>query len=142
MKYGDKYPLSKSIPSTVSSSNSSAFDSSTVITPSLPTTCIASAIFSPIIASPFAEIVPTCDTSSELLIFFDLLVRSLIAAATAISTPRFKSIGFMPAATAFTPSLTIACARTVAVVVPSPATSLVLDATSLSICAPIFSNLS
>src|SRR5690554_1349260 len=36
----------------------------------------------------------------------------------------------------------MACARTVAVVVPSPAMSLVLLATSRTICAPIFSNLS
>src|SRR5882757_1154347 len=35
----------------------------------------------------------------------------------------------------------MACARTVAVVVPSPASSLVLEATSLTICAPMFSNL-
>ncbi len=48
----------------------------------------------------------------------------------------------MPAATNFMPSCTIACASTVAVVVPSPATSEVLDATSLTICAPMFSNLS
>ena len=56
--------------------------------------------------------------------------------------PRFRSIGFMPAATALAPSLTIAWARTVAVVVPSPARSLVLEATSRTICAPMFSNLS
>src|ERR1700722_5873436 len=36
----------------------------------------------------------------------------------------------------------IACARTVAVVVPSPAMSLVLEATSLTSCAPMFSNTS
>ena len=54
--------------------------------------------------------------------------------------PRFKSIGFMPAATYFMPSCTIDCASTVAVVVPSPATSEVLEATSFSICAPMFSN--
>ena len=48
----------------------------------------------------------------------------------------------MPAATDFNPSFTIDCARTVAVVVPSPASSEALDATSLTICAPIFSNLS
>src|SRR5271169_3286251 len=56
--------------------------------------------------------------------------------------PRLRSIGFMPAATAFEPSFTIACARTVAVVVPSPAKSDDFDATSRTICAPIFSNLS
>ena len=60
----------------------------------------------------------------------------------AMSMPRLRSIGFMPAATAFMPSLTMACARTVAVVVPSPASSLVRDATSRTICAPMFSNLS
>src|SRR5206468_12407138 len=55
---------------------------------------------------------------------------------------RFRSIGFIPAATDFIPSRTIAWARTVAVVVPSPAMSLVLEATSRTICAPMFSNLS
>ena len=67
---------------------------------------------------------------------------SSMTAITALSMPRFRSIGFMPAATYFMPSRTIACASTVAVVVPSPATSEVLDATSLTICAPMFSNLS
>src|SRR5947207_2850719 len=35
-------------------------DSSTVITPSLPTFFIASAMILPMVWSPFAEIVPTC----------------------------------------------------------------------------------
>ena len=48
----------------------------------------------------------------------------------------------MPAATAFTPSRTMAWASTVAVVVPSPARSLVFEATSRTIWAPMFSNLS
>ena len=48
----------------------------------------------------------------------------------------------MPEATYFMPSRTIAWASTVAVVVPSPATSEVLEATSFTICAPMFSNLS
>ena len=43
-----------------------------------------------------------------------------------------------PAARFFRPSCTIAWASTVAVVVPSPATSLVLLAASLSIWAPMF----
>jgi hypothetical protein len=38
-----------------------------------------------------------------------------------MSMPRFRSIGFIPAAKAFELSRTIAWARTVAVVVPSPA---------------------
>src|SRR5207253_9239237 len=67
---------------------------------------------------------------------------SLTTASTAKSMPRLRSIGFMPAATALTPSRTMAWARMVAVVVPSPATVLVLLATSRTICAPMFSNLS
>src|SRR5438128_1599855 len=56
--------------------------------------------------------------------------------------PRCSAIGLAPAATVFNPSRKIDCARTVAVVVPSPATSEVFDATSFTICAPMFSNLS
>jgi hypothetical protein len=56
--------------------------------------------------------------------------------------PRFRSIGFMPAATYFMPSRTMAWASTVAVVVPSPAMSEVLEATSLTIWAPMFWSLS
>ena len=48
----------------------------------------------------------------------------------------------MPAATDFRPSLRMDWARTVAVVVPSPAVSEAWEATSLIICAPMFSNLS
>ena len=54
------------------------------------------------------------------------------AAADALSRPRFRIIAFAPATTLRIPSMTIASARTVAVVVPSPATSLVLVATSLT----------
>src|SRR5690242_9526016 len=56
--------------------------------------------------------------------------------------PRLSVIGSWPAATIFEPSVKSARARTVAVVVPSPATSDVFDATSFTICAPMFSNLS
>src|SRR5260364_190162 len=55
--------------------------------------------------------------------------------------PRFRSIGFMPETTYFMPSYTMDCVSTVAVVVPSPALSLVFDATSLTVCAPIFCSL-
>ena len=47
------------MPSTTSSSNSRPLASSTVITPSLPTFSIASAIFSPTSVSPLAEMMPT-----------------------------------------------------------------------------------
>jgi len=56
--------------------------------------------------------------------------------------PFLRSIGFNPASTDLQPSLKIALAKMVAVVVPSPASSLVLLATDLTRAAPIFSNLS
>ena len=43
-KYGDRYPRSNCMPSTTSSAVSMVFASSTVITPSLPTLSIASAM--------------------------------------------------------------------------------------------------
>ena len=130
------------MPSTTSSSVSAVLASSTVMTPSLPTFCIAEAIISPIDFSPLAEIVPTWATSADDLILAAFLARFSTTSATARSMPRLRSIGFMPAATSFTPSLTIAWARTVAVVVPSPAMSLVFEATARTIWAPMFSNLS
>src|SRR5947209_15344065 len=130
------------MPSTMSSSVSSDLASSTVITPSLPTFFIASARKRPISASPLAEMVPTWAISSFDVTFLVFFLRSSTMASTARSMPRLRSIGFMPAATALAPSLTIAAASTVAVVVPSPAMSEVLDATSRTIWAPMFSNLS
>ena len=96
--------------------------SSTVMTPSLPTFCIASAIMRPISASPLAEIVPTWAISASVVIFLVRFCSSSTTPSTALSTPRLRSIGFSPAATALAPSRTIAWASTVAVVVPSPAT--------------------
>src|SRR6195952_1702835 len=130
------------MPSTISTSVSSDLASSTVMTPSLPTFCIASAIILPICLSPLDEMVPTCATSADETTFLARFSMSLRTAATAMSMPRFRSIGFMPAATDLAPSLTMAAARTVAVVVPSPAASADFEATSRTICAPMFSNLS
>src|ERR1700733_14839335 len=130
------------MPSTTSSSVSSDFASSTVITPSLPTFFIASARKRPISWSPLAEMVPTWAISSFEVTFLEFFLSSSTTVSTAMSMPRLRSIGFMPAATALEPSLTMAAASTVAVVVPSPAMSEVLDATSRTICAPMFSNLS
>ena len=59
--------------------------------------------------------------------------------STAFSMPAFSATGLTPDTTARRPSLKTASARTVAVVVPSPATSLVLLATSRTIRAPMFS---
>src|SRR5262249_9289190 len=56
--------------------------------------------------------------------------------------PRLRTNACRLVATARTPSRTSAWARMVAVVVPSPARSLVFWATSRIICAPMFSNLS
>ncbi|CAB4811908.1 unannotated protein [freshwater metagenome] len=53
--------------------------------------------------------------------------------------PFLRLIGLAPAATLRKPSRTMAQAKTVAVVVPSPATSSVFLATSLTSSAPIFS---
>ena len=58
-KYGDKYPLSICIPSTVLTSVSVPLASSTVMIPSLPTLSIASAMILPIASSELAEIEPT-----------------------------------------------------------------------------------
>ncbi len=130
------------MPSTISTSVSSALASSTVMTPSLPTFCIASAIILPILLSPFDAIEPTWATSDDEPTFLARFSMSFTTAVTAMSMPRLRSIGFMPAATDLAPSRTIAWASTVAVVVPSPAWSLVFCATSRTICAPMFSNLS
>src|SRR5271155_6067092 len=130
------------MPSTTSSSVSAVFASSTVMTPSLPTFFIASAIILPIVLSPFAATVPIWAISSEDCTFFDRRSMSFTTAVTAMSMPRFKSIGFTPAATSLRPSFMIEAASTVAVVVPSPAISLVFEATSRTIWAPMFSNLS
>jgi hypothetical protein len=65
--------------------------------------------------------VPTWAISSLVETLRERFLMSSTTVSTAESMPRFKSIGFIPAATAFEPSRTIAWASTVAVVVPSPA---------------------
>ena len=117
------------------------FDSSIVITPSFDTFSIASAIKSPT-SWLFADILATLAISSfpftsELIPF-----KASTATFTVLSIPLFIAIGSAPAATFFTPSFIMLCAKTVAVVVPSPATSFVFSDTSFTILAPMFSNLS
>ena len=109
-----------------------------MITPSFPTFSIASAIVSPISESA-AEIDATCAISSLPPIDFEKPAINSVTAFEASNIPLLTSIGLTPAETVFIPSLTIDWASTVAVVVPSPATSLVFDATSLANWAPIFS---
>src|SRR5215472_17320587 len=129
------------MPSTTSRVVSMVLDSSTVITPSLPTFFMASAMMPPICLSLLAEMVPTCAIISPLTSLWSFLISST-ATSTAFSMPRLRAVGLAPAATVFTPSRKMACASTVAVVVPSPATSEVLEATSRTICAPMFSRAS
>src|SRR5688500_10441239 len=130
------------MPSTTSSSLSSDLPSSTVMTPSLPTLSIASAMSLPMVSSLLAEIEPTCAISLDVVVAFEAFFSSATRLVTALSMPRFRSIGFMPAATSLKPSRTMACASTVAVVVPSPALSEVLEATSFTSWAPMFCSLS
>ena len=110
-----------------------------MITPSLPTLSIASAIKLPI-SSSAAEIEATCAIAALLSTFLEDFLISSTNAFTAFSIPFLIIIGLAPAATLRMPSRIIACASKVAVVVPSPATSFVLVATSFTSCAPIFSN--
>src|SRR5690606_504115 len=113
--------------------------SSTVMTPSLPTLSIASAMISPTLGSA-AEIDAVdaiCSLVSTSLLCFE---SSSETRSTATSMPFFSDIGLAPAATLRRPSRTSAWASTVAVVVPSPATSSVFFATSLTSSAPIFSH--
>src|SRR5487761_298875 len=126
------------MPSTTSSSVAMAWLSSTVMTPSLPTLSIASAMRLPI-CSLWLEIAATWATSSCPLTGMESLLISSTTASTALSIPILSCIGLAPAVTLRKPSLIMVCASRVAVVVPSPATSLVLVATSRSSCAPVFS---
>mmetsp|Transcript_6127 Transcript_6127/g.16989 ORF Transcript_6127/g.16989 Transcript_6127/m.16989 type:complete len:200 (-) Transcript_6127:367-966(-) len=132
------YPRSNFIPSTTSSSFSRVFPSCTVITPSLPTFSIALAMSSPMATSPLAEMVPTWEISSGVLIIFARLFSWLMTWSTAALMPRLRSMGLRPAATDRRPSTRMALVSTVAVVVPSPATSFVADATCFTSDAPTF----
>src|SRR5947207_7459552 len=109
------------------------------MTPSLPTFSIASAIRLPIVLSLFAAIVATWVISFLSLVALDMSFSSWTTMVTACAMPRCRAIGFAPAVTFLRPPRKMAWARTVAVVVPSPAMSEVLDATSFSIWAPMFS---
>mmetsp|Transcript_11197 Transcript_11197/g.33436 ORF Transcript_11197/g.33436 Transcript_11197/m.33436 type:complete len:233 (+) Transcript_11197:1504-2202(+) len=131
-------PRSNFIPSTTSSSFSRVLPSLTVITPSFPTRSMASEIKAPISCSLFAEIVATWAISALVEMGFERALSDSTTESAAYWIPRRRSIGFIPAATALHPSEKMARVNTVAVVVPSPATSLVLFATCRTSCAPMF----
>src|SRR4051794_3750948 len=126
------------MPSVSSSSSLKVLLSSTVMTPSLPTLSMASAISSPMVgsAAEIEAVAAICSLVSTSLAVFSSCWET---ASTAFSIPRLSAIGFAPAATLRRPSRTSAWASTVAVVVPSPAMSSVFLATSLTSSAPIFS---
>ena len=109
------------------------------MTPSLPTLSITSAMIVPTSGSA-ALIEATAAICSRLSTGRDWRSSSATIASTPFSMPRLTAIGLAPALTFWRPSATIAWPRTMAVVVPSPATSSVLVATSLRSCAPMFSN--
>src|SRR3954447_5400030 len=108
------------------------------MTPSLPTRSIASPISSPTSAS-WAEMVATPAIAARSSTGMATLSRASCTASTAARMPRPSANGLAPAATLRRPSWTSAWASTVAVVVPSPATSLVLVATFFASWAPRFS---
>ena len=112
--------------------------SSTVITPSAPTVSIASEISLPMVSSA-AEFAATLAIACLPLMGWDSSFKPSTAASVAAAMPFFSTMGFAPAARLRRPSRIIACASRVAVVVPSPATSLVLVETSFTSCAPMFS---
>ena len=107
------------------------------MTPSLPTFSMTSAMSSPISLS-LAEMAATLAISSLVSMSVAMSRRAWTTASAALAMPFLMSMGLAPAATFLRPSLTIIWARTVAVVVPSPATSLVLVAASLRSWAPMF----
>ena len=74
------------------------------MTPSLPTFSIASAMIWPMSASELAEMEPTWAISFEVAQGLAIFFSSATRAVTDLSMPRFRSIGFMPAATYFMPS--------------------------------------
>ena len=136
--YGLRYPRSNCIPSTTLRLVPIVLESSTVITPSLPTFSMASAIRLPMVESA-EETEATCAILAFVSTDTAFFLISPTRTSTAFSIPFFRTIGFAPAATFLIPSWIMDWASSVAVVVPSPATSFVFVATSFTSWAPIFS---
>ncbi len=80
--------------------------------------------------------------SSGVVTGLESFLSSLMTSSTANMTPLRISTGLAPLLMVSNPSLAIARAKTVAVVVPSPASSFVLLATSCTSLAPMFLYLS
>ena len=103
-KYGEMYPRSNCMPSTTFSVVSRPLASSTVITPSLPTFSMASAMMLPMVSSPLEEMAPTWAISVLPWVFVLSFFSSSTTAVTACSMPRLSAIGLWPAATRRIPS--------------------------------------
>jgi len=135
-----QYPAPNLKPSMTSIEVSSDRDSSIVIEPSCPTLSTAKAIRSPMLLSLLAEIVAMCLMSSMLVTGFAISDRLSQISETVASIPLCSSMGETPATMWRWASFKIALARTVAVVVPSPALVFVSLAAWRITCAPAFSN--
>src|SRR5260370_18846453 len=81
------------MPSTNSRVVSEVLPSSTVMTPSLPTLSMASAMIRPMASSLLAEIDATCRISSFLVSFLEIESSCSTTAATALSMPRLTAKG-------------------------------------------------
>mmetsp|Transcript_10800 Transcript_10800/g.40036 ORF Transcript_10800/g.40036 Transcript_10800/m.40036 type:complete len:313 (+) Transcript_10800:808-1746(+) len=134
-----RYPRSISMPSSTSTTVSKPLPFSMESTPSAPTFSIASAIISPISSLFPAEIEATALISTLPLIGFASSSSFSVQNARVLVMPLLMEMGFAPAVTDCRPRRIISRAKTEAVVVPSPALSFVLPATSLINCAPAFS---
>ena len=127
------------MPSVYSVSKAVPLLSSTVITPSLPTFSITSAIKSPDLGvggrdrGDVRDVGAVAHQLGQALQLGHQRLSALVQAT--LEQHRVRA-----GRDHLEPSVTIAWASTVAVVVPSPATSLVLVATSTSSRAPMFSN--
>ena len=91
------------------------------------------------ISTSLAEMVATCAFSSFVLTGREFFLSSLTTSSRALCMPRWMDFALAPAVMLRMPSLSSDCVSTIAVVVPSPATSLVLEATSRTSWAPMFS---
>ena len=109
------------------------------MTPSFPTFSMTSAMRLPI-SSSCEERTATFAICEELSTGVDCDLMEPRMVAMAFSIPRLMAIGSAPAATFLKPSATMAWAKTVDVVVPSPASSLVFLDASFKSWAPMFSN--
>ncbi|MBS1108958.1 MAG: uncharacterized protein H6Q88_950 [Anaeromyxobacteraceae bacterium] len=139
-KYGERYPRSNCIPSTTSRVVSVPLASCSVTTPSFPTRSTASATSLPMASSLWAATVAIWAFSRRLWTGREILRTASTAAFSPRSSPFFRSTALEPATTFRTPSAKRACARSVAVEVPSPTTSPVFSAAWRIIRAPRFSS--